>query len=70
GTGATSDDLRAVWELSDIDKDGMLDRDEFAVAWYLANQAVAGVKPPSSLPANLVPLSKRSAAPLSAANPF
>lgn len=28
GTGATSDDLRAVWELSDIDKDGMLDRDE------------------------------------------
>lgn len=70
GTGATSDDLRAVWELSDIDKDGMLDRDEFALAWYLANQAAAGVKPPSSLPANLVPLSKRAAAPRSAANPF
>lgn len=28
GTGAGSDDLRAVWELSDIDRDGMLDRDE------------------------------------------
>ena len=28
GTGASSDDLRAIWELSDIDKDGMLDREE------------------------------------------
>ncbi|CAN0023662.1 unnamed protein product [Hapterophycus canaliculatus] len=28
GTGAGSADLRAVWELSDIDRDGMLDRDE------------------------------------------
>lgn len=44
--------------------------EQFALAWYLANQAAAGVKPPSSLPANLVPLSKRAAAPRSAANPF
>lgn len=28
GTGASTDDLRAIWELSDIDKDGKLDRDE------------------------------------------
>lgn len=28
GTGAGQEDLRAVWELSDIDRDGMLDRDE------------------------------------------
>ena len=27
-TGALLDDLRAVWELSDMDKDGMLDHDE------------------------------------------
>ena len=27
-TGASSDDLRAIWELSDIDKNGMLDHDE------------------------------------------
>lgn len=28
GTGAGAEDLRAVWELSDMDRDGMLDRDE------------------------------------------
>lgn len=31
GTGAGSEDLRAVWELSDIDKDGMLDREEVRI---------------------------------------
>lgn len=34
GTGAGSEDLRAVWELSDIDKDGMLDREEVRIAVY------------------------------------
>lgn len=28
GTGAETVDLRAIWELADIDKDGKLDRDE------------------------------------------
>eukprot|EP00752_Nemacystus_decipiens_P006700 g6023.t1 len=70
GTGAGAEDLRAVWELSDIDRDGMLDRDEFAVAWYLAHQAAAGNRPPSSLPADVVPPSKRQAATRSSANPF
>ncbi|CBN77899.1 similar to intersectin 2 [Ectocarpus siliculosus] len=70
GTGAGQEDLRAVWALSDIDQDGMLDRDEFAVAWYLAHQAAAGNKPPASLPADIVPPSKRQAAQHSLANPF
>ncbi|CAN0088610.1 unnamed protein product [Ectocarpus fasciculatus] len=70
GTGAGQEDLRAVWELSDIDRDGMLDRDEFAVAWYLAHQAAAGNKPPASLPTGVVPPSKRQAAQHSLANPF
>lgn len=43
---------------------------QFAVAWYLAHQAAAGNKPPSSLPADIVPPSKRSVANRSAANPF
>lgn len=33
GTGAAPEDLRAVWELSDIDRDGMLDRDEVRTAF-------------------------------------
>lgn len=160
GTGAGPEDLRAVWELSDMDRDGMLDRDEvgvalplaacrdvldlalvlfvvfkrvvglhfvcdglevgvylefffacsfclfcrgmrrrafltpaafhpvidvssliaadaavvplsqFAVAWYLAHQAAAGNRPPSSLPSDVVPPSKRKAATRSSANPF
>ncbi|CAN0469662.1 unnamed protein product [Ascophyllum nodosum] len=69
-TGASSDDLRAIWELSDIDKNGMLDHDEFTLAWYLATEAAAGRKPPASLPADLVPPSKRAPAARSAANPF
>ena len=43
---------------------------QFAVAWYLAHQAAAGNKPPSSLPADVVPPSKRKAATRSSANPF
>ncbi|CAM9829316.1 unnamed protein product [Ascophyllum nodosum] len=61
-TGASSDDLRAIWELSDIDKNGMLDHDEFTLAWYLATEAAAGRKPPASLPADLVPPAKREPA--------
>lgn len=33
GTGAQTDDLRAVWELSDLDKDGKLDRDEVSARY-------------------------------------
>ncbi|XP_072200021.1 epidermal growth factor receptor substrate 15 isoform X1 [Excalfactoria chinensis] len=53
------DILGRVWELSDIDRDGMLDRDEFAVAMYLVYCALEKEPVPMSLPAALVPLSKR-----------
>uniref|UniRef100_W5MT42 Epidermal growth factor receptor pathway substrate 15 n=1 Tax=Lepisosteus oculatus TaxID=7918 RepID=W5MT42_LEPOC len=51
--------LFQVWELSDIDRDGMLDRDEFAVAMYLVYRALEKEPVPMSLPAPLVPPSKR-----------
>ncbi|NXI87365.1 EPS15 factor, partial [Rhipidura dahli] len=53
------DILGRVWELSDIDHDGMLDRDEFAVAMFLVYCALEKEPVPMSLPAALVPPSKR-----------
>jgi hypothetical protein len=34
--------LGKIWRLSDIDKDGMLDADEFALANYLVNLKLEG----------------------------
>uniref|UniRef100_A0A673YTP1 Epidermal growth factor receptor pathway substrate 15 n=1 Tax=Salmo trutta TaxID=8032 RepID=A0A673YTP1_SALTR len=59
------DVLGRVWELSDLDRDGMLDRDEFAVAMYLVYRALEGEPVPMSLPAPLVPPSKRKNPPVS-----
>lgn len=65
-TGLPKEVLRSVWELSDIDKDGMLDMDEFSVAMYLCRQSQSGFSVPAELPADVVPPSKRYLA----ANPF
>ncbi|XP_061538938.1 epidermal growth factor receptor substrate 15-like 1 isoform X2 [Phycodurus eques] len=53
------DVLGKVWDLSDIDKDGHLDRDEFAVAMHLVYRALEKEPVPAHLPAALIPLSKR-----------
>uniref|UniRef100_A0A3Q3JTJ7 Epidermal growth factor receptor pathway substrate 15 n=1 Tax=Monopterus albus TaxID=43700 RepID=A0A3Q3JTJ7_MONAL len=53
------DILGRVWELSDLDRDGMLDKDEFSVAMYLVYRALEGEPVPMSLPPPLVPASKR-----------
>ncbi|OCT82735.1 epidermal growth factor receptor substrate 15 isoform X2 [Xenopus laevis] len=53
------DILGRVWELSDIDHDGLLDRDEFAVAMFLVYSALEREPVPMSLPPTLVPPSKR-----------
>ncbi|XP_051855672.1 epidermal growth factor receptor substrate 15 isoform X1 [Antechinus flavipes] len=60
------DILGRVWELSDIDHDGMLDRDEFAVAMFLVYCALEKEPVPMSLPPALVPPSKRKMAGTSA----
>ncbi|XP_072294654.1 epidermal growth factor receptor substrate 15-like 1 [Eucyclogobius newberryi] len=53
------DILGKVWDLSDIDKDGHLDREEFAVAMFLVYRALEKEPVPSVLPPSLVPPSKR-----------
>ncbi|XP_036818262.1 epidermal growth factor receptor substrate 15-like 1 isoform X6 [Oncorhynchus mykiss] len=53
------DVLGKVWDLSDIDKDGHLDRDEFAVAMHLVYRALEKEPVPSVLPSSLIPPNKR-----------
>uniref|UniRef100_S4RTV0 Epidermal growth factor receptor pathway substrate 15 like 1 n=1 Tax=Petromyzon marinus TaxID=7757 RepID=S4RTV0_PETMA len=54
--------LGKVWDLSDIDKDGHLDRDEFAVAMHLVYRALDKEPVPSVIPPKLVPPAKRPSA--------
>uniref|UniRef100_K1PN15 Epidermal growth factor receptor substrate 15-like 1 n=1 Tax=Magallana gigas TaxID=29159 RepID=K1PN15_MAGGI len=51
--------LGKIWELSDIDKDGFLDKDEFYVCMHLVYKALEKTPVPQSLPPQLVPPSKR-----------
>ncbi|XP_059399882.1 epidermal growth factor receptor substrate 15-like 1 isoform X4 [Carassius carassius] len=53
------DVLGKVWDLSDIDKDGHLDKDEFAVVMHLVYRALEKEPVPSVLPSSLIPPSKR-----------
>lgn len=51
--------LGKIWKLADIDKDGMLDADEFALAMHLIDVKLEGHDLPLELPEHLVPPSKR-----------
>ncbi|CAF4354596.1 unnamed protein product, partial [Rotaria magnacalcarata] len=51
--------LGRVWKLSDIDKDGMLDIDEWALSQHLIKIKLDGHELPNILPNHLVPPSKR-----------
>lgn len=51
--------LGKIWKLSDIDKDGQLDMDEFALAMHLINVKLEGHEIPSELPDHLIPPSKK-----------
>ncbi|KAF2471263.1 uncharacterized protein BDR25DRAFT_303326 [Lindgomyces ingoldianus] len=78
-SGLPEDILAAIWDLADINSEGQLSRDEFAVAMYLIRQQrKPGVTLPATLPLNLVPPSMRNqvrpslpiAAPTQEAPPF
>lgn len=51
--------LSKIWKLSDVDKDGKLDSDEFALAMHLISIKVDGNDLPPELPDHLLPPSKR-----------
>ncbi len=51
--------LGKIWKLSDIDKDGLLDADEFALAMYLIEIKLEDHDLPTELPEHLIPPSKR-----------
>ncbi|KAM6919011.1 epidermal growth factor receptor substrate 15-like 1 [Xenentodon cancila] len=53
------DVLGKIWDLSDVNKDGHLDKEEFTVAMHLVYRAMENEPVPSSLPASLIPPSKR-----------
>jgi len=59
--------LSKIWTLSDRDKDGFLDEDEFAIAMYFTNLSLAGAPLPYSLPASL---QKPRSNTVSASDPF
>ena len=51
--------LGKIWKLADVDKDGFLDADEFALAEYLINLKLEGHELPNDLPKHLIPPSKK-----------
>ncbi|KAJ5103887.1 hypothetical protein N7532_004416 [Penicillium argentinense] len=57
--------LAQIWDLADIDADGQLTREEFAVAMYLVRLQRSGKEPlPQTLPPALIPPNMRRQAPM------
>lgn len=52
--------LGKIWKLSDIDRDGQLDSDEFALAMHLVKLKLDGYELPADLPDHLIPPSKKN----------
>ncbi|KAJ8256633.1 hypothetical protein COCON_G00187850 [Conger conger] len=59
GTKLPNSVLGRIWKLSDVDRDGMLDDEEFALASHLIEVKLDGHGLPPELPARLIPPSKR-----------
>ena len=51
--------LSKIWKLSDLDKDGMLDAEEFALAMHLMQIKLDGHDLPQELPRHLIPPNRR-----------
>ena len=58
-TGLPTSKLRKIWELSDIDKDGHLDLQEFVIAMYLSEVSKLGEELPTKLDSAMIPPGKK-----------
>jgi epidermal growth factor receptor substrate 15 len=60
-SGLSADQLHRIWELSDIDEDGALDRNEFAIAMFLIHGLKSSTirELPERLPTSLMPIRMR-----------
>ncbi|KZT03547.1 EF-hand [Laetiporus sulphureus 93-53] len=52
-----------IWDLADVNHDGRLTRDEFAIAMQLIRETIKGKELPSQLPPSLIPPSLQSSPP-------
>lgn len=72
-SGLPEDVLAGIWDLADINSEGQLSKDEFAVAMYLIRQQRKGDQLPTTLPPSLIPPSLRTpanqAAPIAPSQP-
>jgi epidermal growth factor receptor substrate 15 len=59
-SGLPEETLASIWDLADINSEGQLNRDEFAVAMYLIRQQRSGAPLPAFLPPALVPPTMRN----------
>mmetsp|Transcript_20425 Transcript_20425/g.29924 ORF Transcript_20425/g.29924 Transcript_20425/m.29924 type:complete len:554 (-) Transcript_20425:468-2129(-) len=60
-TGLDKSQLRQIWNLSDIDRDGHFDHHEYVVAMFLCDAVIQKGRPiPTELPASVIPPSKRA----------
>ncbi len=59
-TGLSKDQLRQIWNLSDMDRDGLFDLEEYVVAMFLCDAVIQKGRPiPAELPATVIPPNKR-----------
>ena len=59
-TGLSKDQLRQIWNLSDMDRDGLFDHDEYVVAMFLCDAVIQKGRPiPAELPTSVIPPRKR-----------
>lgn len=60
-TGLAKEQLRQIWNLSDIDRDGYFDHEEYVVAMFLCDAVIQKGRPiPAELPTSVIPPNKRS----------